>query len=39
MALEAHLQAITAILYEETSPELLNTLEEIEKTVTNYLQN
>ena len=33
MALKAHLQAIAAILYEETAPENLNTLEEIEKTV------
>ncbi len=33
MALKAHLQAIAAILYEETPPENLNTLEEIEKTV------
>ncbi len=33
MALKAHLQAIAAILYEETAPENLNTLEEIEQTV------
>ena len=33
IALESHLQAIAAILYEETLPELLNTLEEIEQTV------
>ena len=32
-ALKAHLQAIAAILYEETPPEKLNTLEEIEQTV------
>ncbi len=32
-ALKAHLQAIAALLYEETLPEHLNTLEEIEKTV------
>ena len=32
-ALKAHLQAIAAILYEETPPETLNTLEEIEQTV------
>ena len=32
-ALKAHLQAIAAILYEETPPENLNTLEEIEQTV------
>ncbi len=32
-ALEAHLQAIAAILYEETPAENLITLEEIEKTV------
>jgi len=32
-ALEAHVQAIAAILYEETPPEKLNTLEEIEQTV------
>ena len=31
--LKAHLQAIAAILYEETLPEKLNTLEEIEQTV------
>ncbi len=31
--LKAHLQAIAAILYEETPPEKLNTLEEIEQTV------
>ena len=33
IALEAHVQAIAAILYEETPPEKLNTLEEIEQTV------
>lgn len=33
MALKAHLQAIAAILYEETTLENLNTLEEIEQTV------
>ena len=33
VALKAHLQAIAAILYEETPPEKLNTLEEIEQTV------
>ncbi len=33
VALKAHLQAIAAILYEETTPENLNTLEEIEQTV------
>lgn len=33
IALEAHVQAIAAILYEETPPEKLNTLEEIEHTV------
>ncbi len=33
MALKAHLKAIAAILYEETTPENLNTLEEIEQTV------
>ena len=33
IALKAHVQAIAAILYEETSPEELNTLEEIEQTV------
>ena len=33
VALKAHLQAIAAILYEETPQELLNTLEEIEQTV------
>jgi len=32
-ALEAHVQAIAAILYEETPLENLNTLEEIEQTV------
>jgi hypothetical protein len=32
-ALKAHIQAIAAILYEETPPEKLNTLEEIEQTV------
>ncbi len=32
-ALKAHLQAIAAILYEETPPEKLNTLEEIEQIV------
>lgn len=32
-ALKTHLQAIAAILYEETPQELLNTLEEIEQTV------
>lgn len=32
-ALKAHLQAIAAILYEETPQEKLNTLEEIEQTV------
>jgi hypothetical protein len=32
-ALKAHLQAIAAILYEETPPEDLNTLKEIEQTV------
>ncbi len=32
-ALEAHLKAIAAILYEETPIEQLNTLEEIEQTV------
>ncbi len=32
-ALKNHLQAIAAILYEETTPENLNTLEEIEQTV------
>ena len=31
--LKAYLQAIAAILYEETPQELLNTLEEIEQTV------
>ena len=31
--LKAHVQAIAAILYEETLPEKLNTLEEIEQTV------
>ncbi len=31
--LKAYLQAIAAILYEETPPEKLNTLEEIEQTV------
>ena len=31
--LKTYLQAIAAILYEETSPEELNTLEEIEQTV------
>ena len=31
--LKAYLQAIAAILYEETPPEELNTLEEIEQTV------
>ncbi len=31
--LKTHLQAIAAILYEETPPETLNTLEEIEQTV------
>ena len=31
--LKTYLQAISAILYEETSPEELNTLEEIEQTV------
>lgn len=33
IALEDHVQAIAAILYEETPPENLNTLEEIEQTV------
>ncbi len=33
IALKAHIQAIAAILYEETPQELLNTLEEIEQTV------
>jgi hypothetical protein len=33
IALKAHVQAIAAILYEDTSPEELNTLEEIEQTV------
>ena len=33
IALEAHVQAIAAILYEETPPEKLNTLAEIEQTV------
>ena len=33
VALKAHLQAIAAILYEETPQEKLNTLEEIEQTV------
>ena len=33
IALEAHLQAIAAILYEGTPPENLRNLEEIEKTV------
>ena len=33
IALKAHLQAIAAILYEETPQEKLNTLEEIEQTV------
>ena len=33
VALKAHLQAIAALLYEETPQEKLNTLEEIEKTV------
>jgi hypothetical protein len=33
VALKAHLQAIAAILYEETPPDKLNTLEEIEQTV------
>ena len=32
-ALKTHLQAIAAILYEETPPEKLNTLEKIEQTV------
>jgi hypothetical protein len=32
-ALKAHLKAIAAILYEETPPEKINTLEEIEQTV------
>ena len=32
-ALKAHLQAIAAILYEETPQEKLSTLEEIEQTV------
>lgn len=32
-ALKAHLQAIAAILYEETRPEEVNTLEAIEQTV------
>ena len=32
-ALKAHLQAIAAILYEETPQEKLKTLEEIEQTV------
>lgn len=32
-ALEAHVQAIAAILYEETTLENLNTLEEIERIV------
>ena len=32
-ALKAHLQAIAAILYQETTAENLNTLEEIEQTV------
>lgn len=31
--LKVYLQAIAAILYEETSPEELTTLEEIEQTV------
>ncbi len=31
--LKTYLQAIAAILYEETPPEELNTLEEIEQTV------
>ncbi len=31
--LKTYLQAIAAILYEETSPEELNTLEQIERTV------
>ena len=31
--LKAYLQAIAAILYEETPPEELNTLEQIEQTV------
>lgn len=31
--LKAYLQAIAAILYEETPPQKLNTLEEIEQTV------
>ena len=31
--LKAYLQAIAAILYEETSQEELNTLEQIEQTV------
>lgn len=33
IALEAHVQAIAAILYEEAPPEKLNTLEEIEQIV------
>lgn len=33
IALKAHVQVIAAILYEETTPENLNTLEEIEQTV------
>ena len=32
-ALKAHVQAIAAILHEETPPDKLNTLEEIEQTV------
>ena len=32
-ALQAHLQAIATILYEDTPPESLTNLEEIEKTV------
>ncbi|MBA2747505.1 MAG: hypothetical protein H0U45_01915 [Tatlockia sp.] len=33
IALETHVQAIAAILYKETTPENLNTLEKIEQTV------
>ena len=33
IALKAHIQAIAAILYEETSQEELNTLEQIEQIV------
>lgn len=33
ITLKAHVQAIAAILYEETTPENLNTLEDIEQTV------